>query len=137
MESAGQYALQNADGIGLLVVHQHSPGAVQLGQKAGKGAGDIARPGGAQAEALDRGAALADTLDLLHLGQNGPGVKEKFLAAEGETDALRGALENGDADLLLQLPDGPREVGLADIERICGLVDGVELRHGDGVFQVL
>ena len=80
------------------------------------------------------GVALLNEVGLL---QYLPGIAQKFLACGGEHHTPVRAAENGDVQLLLQLPYGGGQAGLGEKERLRRAADRARVRHGGDIFQLL
>lgn len=82
-------------------------GAQRLGQDPGvHGIADVSH---AQAAFLAAAQAAAEILEPVRVPQQGRGLREEDAAVGGEAEALLAALEQGQAQVLLQLGDLPAQ----------------------------
>src|SRR5262245_25354810 len=72
-------------------------------------------------------------LCLLDLGQDRARVREEGVPGVRQRDAARRALEERDAELVLELADAAAERRLRDVEHLGGARDVARLRDGDEI----
>lgn len=70
------------------------------------------------------------------MAQERSGLAQEHRAVTGQADALLGALEQGEAELLLELGDLSAERGLRDVELFGGAADVFGLGHGDEIAKL-
>ena len=74
--------------------------------------------------------------DVVGLAEDHPGPLHDLLAGVGEQDVARAALDERDAELLLQLLDLRRQRRLADEARLGRPAEVAVVGHGDQVLEV-
>ena len=92
--------------------------------------------GGDLAQLLARLGVLVTLFEQIGLIKHLTGVGQEFRAVHGQGDALRGAGENLDAQLVLQFLDRRAQGRLGDVQGMGGLVHRAALDDFDDVFQL-
>jgi hypothetical protein len=108
----------------------------ELGEQPGRGLVGGARPVRELDRALLARREAPDVAPELVGGRQERGsTVEQERARLGELDVVRGALEQLDAQLGLQLPDLPAQRGLGDVQPLCGAREVAVLRDRDEVAE--
>ena len=92
--------------------------------------------GGDLAQLLARFGMLIALFEQVGLVEHLAGVGQEFRAVHGQGDALRGAGEDLDAQLVLQFLDRRAQGRLGDVQGMGGLVHRAALDDFDDVFQL-
>ena len=92
--------------------------------------------GGDLAQLLARFGVLVALFEQVGLVEHLAGVGQEFRAVHGQGDALRGAGEDLDAQLVLQFLDRRAQGRLGDVQGMGGLVHRAALDDLDDVFQL-
>ena len=110
---------------------------MDLGHDVGE---QVRREGGEQAEAHGAGLGVlgvaGDAADRVGLPEDHPGPLDHPLAGVGQEDVARAPLDEGDAELLLELHDLGRQRRLADEARLGGPAEMAVVGHGDQVLEI-
>lgn len=116
---AGPLVVQGAQGL------RQDPGV--------HGVADVSH---AQSAFLAAPKAAAEVLEPVRVPQQGRGLGEEDAAVRGEAQALLAALEQGQAQVLLQLGDLPAQWRLGDVQAIGGPADVFLLGHGHEIAKL-
>ena len=130
-------AADRAHRVGLAVDDFDRRVGRKAGGKRGERIRDIACARHADREGLFLDLAVfIHRLDLVDLPHDAARILQKFLALGRDRDALGGALEDRNAEALLELLHGAAEVRLPHIEILGGLADGFCIGDLHRVFQM-
>lgn len=135
----GKDVVDRLHGVVFGVVDGDPPAAANGGNGIGKSVCDIARPRNSEIQhhPLLLLIGVAQRMNLPDLIQNDFGVLQKGFPLYGGDHSGGCAAEKRRSELILQLPDGAAQIGLADEEAGGRLGDGAAVRHLDRIAQML